>query len=119
MAAPIINPWIFYFAGLADSVKEGLVIGAVLGGTGFLVCGLLYILFAGECYGSDDPDLIRIKKAMRVLVIITVVCAGLQAVLPSESTIMKMLVARYANGETVQAIKEAVNYIIEAMNSVK
>ena len=117
MNEPIISPWFFYFADLANSLST--------------LCGWLFvlaILFTFVALGlftnsSDDPSdgsFSAVKLVRRIFVggILSILFFGFSAVfIPSRSTCYKMLVASFVTKENINLVvneaKSSVDYIVE------
>ena len=117
MNEPIISPWFFYFADLANSLST--------------LCGWLFvlaILFTFVALGlftnsSDDPPdgpFAAVKLVRRIFVggILAILFFGFSAVfIPSRSTCYKMLVASFVTKENINLVvneaKSSVDYIVE------
>ena len=109
----IINPMWFYWMHVFENARVflGLVIVGCIG------CAAIYAALWVENCISDK----KLKNIETTFLIIFVLCVLLYIFLPSKEAIIEMIVAKYAtveNGEmTVEAIKNLVDYIIEAVKS--
>jgi hypothetical protein len=101
---PIINPMWFYWINFITNLQA--VVVAILFITG------AYVILYAICMDGKFP-----KWLVRSAAIIGVIGAVLVTVLPSESTMYKMMVASYATGDNLeeisQTIKNSVDYIFE------
>lgn len=129
MTGYIINPAWFYWINVIDAIRGFLVaiivlssLGIIASVIGYLICADFTISFP---YNADEeaaamPVWSRILK----ICIISAFVSGIVVVfLPSKNTLIEMQIARYATYEnaewTVETIKAAVDYIVEAINSLK
>ena len=94
MNTPIISPWFFYFARLADALRISLILFgciAVLFST-IILCSLL-----------ANSETRFVKKSVKGI-IIGVVTIILGMFCPSEDTCYKMALAKFATPQNIQAI---------------
>lgn len=97
MNTPIISPWFFYFAGIADGLGITLM---VFGGIAILISTIVL------CGSLGDDDLISFVKKSIKGIIIGVVIIILGIFCPSEDTCYKMALAKFATPQNIQAITE-------------
>lgn len=94
MNTPIISPWFFYFAGIADGL-----------GITLMVFGCIAILFSviilSASFNDDEIDFA--KKSIKGI-IIGVVIVILGVFCPSEDTCYKMALAKFATPQNIQAV---------------
>lgn len=124
----IINPNWFYWISVANGLRTAFtVLGVVLLSAEVVMCvvaGSHYSM--GKDYGKNDPDLQTAKALIKPMVICAAaLCASflVSIFIPSRNTLIEMQIARYATYEnaewTVDAIKSAVDYIVNAIQSLK
>jgi hypothetical protein len=121
----IINPSWFYWINVADGVKNAFSIAAVMIGLcSFLLA--IWVIISASIEQTDYTLSDSFKKQTRALVImlLSFVVAFLLAVfVPSKNTLIEMQIANYATHEnaewTVDAIKGVVDYIVNAIQSLK
>ena len=101
----IINPWMFYFISLSDTLKWALGIFAI-------------IAIIASFFIYDDKN---VKLAKRVFI------AGCVSIIiwlfiPSKDTCYKMLIASQVTTENIEnakeTVKDVVDYIIEAAENI-
>lgn len=97
MNTPIISPWFFYFAGIADGLGITLM---VFGGIAILISTIVL------CGSLGDDDLTSCVKKSIKGIIIGVVIIILGIFCPSENTCYKMALAKFATPQNIQAITE-------------
>jgi hypothetical protein len=97
MNTPIISPWFFYFAGIADGLGITLM---VFGGIAILISTIVL------CCSLGDDDLTSfVKKSIKGIIIgIVIIILGIFC--PSEDTCYKMALAKFATPQNIQAITE-------------
>ena len=123
----IINPSWFYWLQVVDSMKFLFAALSI----GFFIA-LIVVVFVASVYadvtgfGPDDSDNIKAKKLFNVsfkLAIITAIVSIIYIFIPSRETLIEMQVAKFATYEnaawTVDKIKEAVDYIVQSISSLK
>lgn len=115
---PIINPWIFYWAEVCESIKFGSFVFIIIGI--FLVVVLLMI----SVFTWDENDVKpRMLKYAIYSIIATVLFLLIYMFVPSEKTIYKMTVASYLTEDNVaqgkEEIKGLVDYIADKIEDVK
>lgn len=118
----IINPAWFYWLSVCNNLKTVLLVMAILmflPTIGFFVDACVN----AECNGWDDEDAQKSIKSCKRWFIISIVLFVLFAFVPSKNTLIEMQVARFATYEnaawTLDAVKSAVDYIVEAIKSLK
>lgn len=97
MNTPIISPWFFYFAGIADGLGITLM---VFGGIAILISTIVL------CGSLGDDDLTSFVKKSIKGIIIGVVIIILGIFCPSEDTCYKMALAKFATLQNIQEITE-------------
>ena len=97
MNTPIISPWFFYFAGIADALGISLI---TFGGIAILISTIIL------CGSLGDDDLTSFVKKSIKGIIIGVVIIILGIFCPSEDTYYKMALAKFATPQNIQAITE-------------
>ena len=98
MNTPIISPWFFCFAGIADTLRISLIL-----------FGCIVALFSTItlCASLDDKEIDFIKKSIKGIIIGAIIFAfGIFC--PSEDTCYKIALAKYATPQNIQAITEYV-----------
>lgn len=117
----IIDPMWFYWVGVVDGLRGVLfAVTVILGIVAFILFAVGF--FAEYDDGEDDVAKSVTKKACAFMVI-AAVFGLLMIAIPSKQTLIEMQVARFATYEnaewTVETIKQAVDYIVEAVGSLK
>lgn len=94
MNTPIISPWFFYFAGIADGL-----------GITLMVFGCIAILFSAIILSAsfNDDEIDFAKKSIKGI-IIGVVIVILGVFCPSEDTCYKMALAKFATPQNIQTV---------------
>jgi hypothetical protein len=115
----IINPSWFYWIKVVDTLRMTFIVLGILGIFASVIG--LPIYWGDAVY--DEADKKRFKKIARGVIIPTVVLWLLIIFTPSKETLIEMQIARYATYEnaqwTVESIKSAVDYIVEAVKSMR
>lgn len=115
----IINPSWFYWISVVNGLE---IFFAVLGGlcaVGGLIC--LCISFDDSCWDKEEEKLWKRRRS--VFLVSAIVCFLIAIFTPSKNTLIEMQIARFATYEnaewTAEKIKEAVDYIINAISNAK
>ena len=114
----IINPWVFYLLGLADSIGIACVAFLFLFGITFGVYALIWFI---EFFGDEEyPTPTQILKKWKVTLILSV---AFLVFMPSTDTIYKMLIASQVTTENIGTAKETIqdvaDYIVDAVKEIK
>lgn len=110
---PIINPWLFYTANVADKLFWVFII--VMGVSLFLsVC---FSLCCIDCKEEEEEKYARItRNAFKVFMIVSIAFTFL----PSKKTCYQMMISAQVTEENVDKaediIKDSVDYIFEKIN---
>jgi hypothetical protein len=129
MTGYIINPSWFYWLNVVDAIGTffGAIVFVSIGGTiastiGYLMC-LSEIKNFPDWSDGEKARLPVWKRILKICIITAAVAGVFLVFIPSKNTLIEMQIARYATYEnaelTIETIKAAVDYIIEAINSLK
>lgn len=113
----IINPSIFYWMNVCNSVKILSIILTVFGIVSLTIAAGYYFINYYEFYDDEDEDedWIRFKKLVKTLVIITIVFTLLSIFIPSKETLIQMQVAKLATGENVEIVLQKITDVTKAI----
>lgn len=113
---PIINPWIFYFANMVDSMSIVLIISAILVGAFCLLCS---IDLCDEYVDKQSKK--AAKKRLKLCVSIFIILSLLILFIPSKKTIYEMTIASHITEEKIENSKktaiELIDYIVDKFNN--
>lgn len=119
----IISPMWFYFVDVLRELEIALVVIALI----FGIILLFFICFQLADIGNawDESGVkaakARLKKFVKLLSI-PVICLVVAILIPSKDTMYEMMIAKYITHEnisfSVEAVKSAVDYIVEALKAV-
>ena len=115
----IINPSWFYWVNVIEGTG---IVATILAIMATLLCVIgLPLYYVDVAY--DDEDEKKFWKIAKRLIIICLVLWIICIFIPSKETLIEMQVAKYATYEnaewTVETIKQAVDYIINALKELK
>lgn len=114
----IIDPMWFYWINVVNWIKGVVLAIAILT---LVVAFVHMIIMCDDMDWSDDEA--NSKKWCIVYVAIAIGFFLVSAFVPSKQTLIEMQVAKFATYEnvewTVETIKQAVDYIVEAVGSLK
>lgn len=117
----IIDPMWFYWINVMDAINTISIVGIVVSVIFLLIGSVIY--FENYEYDDDDRDKKLGAKFLKITIPFLIVFVLLMIFLPTKSTLIEMQIARYATVEnaewTVETVKSAVDYIIEAMKQLK
>lgn len=129
MSGPIINPAIFYWIGVSSAAQVFFVIAV---GTAICVLIVAAIIISMEAslvktFPRGSEENIRVvnswKKILKYSVIVIIIGSLLCVFIPTKETLLSILVAKYLTYEnatwTLESVKEAVNYIVNAVAVLK
>ena len=112
----IINPAWFYWVSVVDAIKAIMFIIAAI-----LLIGVGIALFISMIDVDFDED--ANKKTMLKVAIVGIACLIIAIFIPSKQILIEMQIAKYTTWEnaewTVDAIKDTVDYIVDAIGSIK
>lgn len=115
----IINPWVFYLLDVIGNLD--ICCGIIL--AVFAVVLFIYALvwfIDGESWEEKYISPMQILKKFKVLLIIVILA---NALIPSEDTIYKMLIASQVTAENIGTAKETIqdvaDYIVDAVKEIK
>lgn len=114
----IINPWVFYLLGLADSTMMACIIFLAVFAIAF---GSYLLIWTIDCIGDDRyPTPMQIIKKWKIPLILSV---AFLVFMPSTDTIYKMMIASQVTTENIGTAKETIqdvaDYIVDAVKEIK
>lgn len=125
----IINPSWFYWLGVVNSMR-GFMLAAFI--VAIVIIGVSLIIIPVEVkmiqdfptMCADERKAVRFfTKALKVSIGVCVVGGLFLIFVPSKETLIEMMVAKQATYEnatwTVDALKSAVDYVVQAIQSLK
>ena len=125
----IINPSWFYWLGVVNSMR-GFMLAAFI--VAIIIIGVALIVIPWNTYiirefpsVSDDErkTLQFFTKALKVAIWVCILAALFLVFVPSKDTLIEVMIAKQATYEnatwTVDALKSAVDYVVQAIQSLK
>ena len=118
----IINPAVFYFLHMVNGLRLAVGVALCLSITVSIVWFIMWVTTV-DCSGMDDEDAkMKFKMIKKSLVFVAVFTIAL-IVIPSKNTLIEIQIAKYATYDnanwTLETIKSAADYIVEAIKSLK
>lgn len=122
----IINPSWFYWLSVADKISGALLFLIIVCSVWCLIAAILVIIQgAALCdFPNDEEEKEKFnnwKNGLVIGVISVVLLLLVRTFIPGKETLIEMQVAKYATYEnaewTVEAVKGAVDYIVQAIQS--
>ena len=118
----IIHPSWFYFLHLVSGIRALTTFALAVLSVATIVLFIFFLVCLDDS-GMDDEDTQKFFKAFKKILVALVFVVIVYIVIPSKETLIEMQVARYATVEnaewTLETIKSAVDYVIEAIKSLK
>lgn len=108
----IINPWVFYWIGIVDSIRTLLIailIVLMIGGAIMFMCTMSDV----DDHGFKDKNVAKEVELCIKVAIATFVVAVLVCVVPSEDTCYKMLAADMFTQDNINNATEYVTDVID------
>lgn len=125
----IINPSWFYWLGVVNSMRDfmlvAFIVAVIIVGVALIVIPVSVKLIQDYPSISDDErKAVRFfTKALKVAIGVCIVAGLFLVFVPSKETLIEMMVAKQATYEnatwTVDALKSAVDYVVQAIQSLK
>lgn len=120
----IINPSWFYWINVADAIKCASLIIEIISGA---ILALFVMLSIGALkdagWDKEDDEYKTTTKIAKLFGIFFAASLLTFIFLPSRDTLIEMLVAKFATVDnaklTVDAVKDSVDYIVNAISSLK
>lgn len=129
MSILIINPSWFYWLGVVNSMRGfmlvAFIVAIILIGVSLIIIPVNVKLIQDYPSISDDErKAVRFfTKALKVASSVCIVAGLFLVFVPSKETLIEMMVAKQATYEnatwTVDALKSAVDYVVQAIQSLK
>ena len=125
----IINPSWFYWLGVVNSMRgfmlAAFIVAIIIVGVALIVIPVNVKLIQDYPSISDDErKVVRFfTKALKVSIGVFIVAGLFLVFVPSKETLIEMMIAKQATYEnatwTVDALKNAVDYVVQAIQSLK
>ena len=125
----IINPSWFYWLGVVNSMRSFMIAAFVIA---IIVIGVALIIipievkmiqdFPTMC--ADERKVVMFfTKALKIAIGVCIVAGLFLVFIPSKDTLIEMMIAKQATYEnatwTVDALKSAVDYVVQAIQRLK
>lgn len=112
----IINPSWFYWINVVDGLRFVATFVVILLGITAAAVSLV-------CCEGEKRANVQLKKIMPILWVVWIASVLVLIFIPSKDTLITMMVAKYATyenaGLTVDALKSAIDYVVQAIQSLK
>lgn len=116
---PIINPMYFYLIEIVGRVRAVSLLLSII--FGVLVCasGVIYMGESGGVRGDVETSAMRtVKRYLPRMLICLIISTTLALLIPSESTVIQMLIAKNITVENVQAVQNTAAKVYEDILNV-
>lgn len=115
----IVNPAIFYWMSVMDCSKLLIAVAFIVSLIGLIIFIFVYA-FYNDVWDEDEAN--TAKRMFKYIALVLIISSVGIVFIPSKTTMIEMLIAKTATIEnaelTVDAIKEIVDYIVEAMKTI-
>ena len=125
----IINPSWFYWLGVVNSMRgfmlAAFIVAIVVIGVALIVIPVnVYMIREFSSISDDERKVVRFfTRALKVAIGVCVASGLFLVFVPSKETLSEMMIAKQATYEnatwTVDALKNAVDYVVQAIQSLK
>lgn len=125
----IINPSWFYWLGVVQSMRSFMVAAFIVA---IIIVGVSLIIIPVEVKMIQDfptmcaderKAVMFFTKALKVAIGVCILAALFLVFVPSKDTLIEMMIAKQATYEnatwTLDALKSAVDYVVQAIQSLK
>lgn len=116
---PIINPWIFYWAEVSETIKIVsllLLIAIIIGGV------IIFMIYGSDIDFEDETENRKFFKRLRLTIVVALFLLICTIVIPSEETVYKMAITSYVTEDNYykgkEEIKELIDYICDEIKEV-
>ena len=100
----IVNPWIFYFAGICDNLGFVAILAV-------LVIGIYMIIRIAGYYTDEMPH--WWDKNFKIATIVGLLLLALAVAIPSQSTCYKMIIASQVTAENLDKVEDTIERIAD------
>ena len=127
----IINPMWFYWIGIADTIYNIMIVLSVLSAIALFI-NLLFMAISyfsagwthiGDMEDWDWKNFLLAKKILKFTIPLAVIITLIVIFTPNKETLLSMLTAKLITKENVSfavdAVKQAVDYIVDAYTKLK
>ena len=125
----IINPSWFYWLGVVNSMRgfmlTAFIIAIIVIGVSLIIIPVnVKLIQEYPSISDDERKVVRFfTKALKVAIGVCVASGLFLVFVPSKETLIEMMIAKQATYEnatwTVDALKSAVDYVVQAIQSLK
>ena len=125
----IINPSWFYWLGVVESMRYFMIAAFIISIAAIIVAIVIVpvdMRMIREFPDMSDDERKTVQfftKALKIAIVVLVISGIILLFVPSKETIIGMMIAKQATYEnatwTLDALKSAVDYVIQAIQSLK
>ena len=118
--SPIISPWWIYVYGIIETLNEAFVAVSVCA----VIAAIILVVLCIINYINREDEIVNTFKPWIKPAIALFAISGMIALfVPSQDTLIYMQIARYSTPENLEQVvettKDAVDYVIDAVQSIK
>ena len=125
----IINPSWFYWLGVVNSMRgfmlAAFIVAIIIIGVALIIIPVnVKLIWDYPRISDDERKVVRFfTRALKVSIGVCIVAVLFLVFVPSKETLIEMMIAKQATYEnatwTVDALKSAVDYVVQAIQSLK
>ena len=125
----IINPSWFYWLGVIESMRHFMIAAFIISIAAIIVAIVIVpvdMRMIREFPDMSDDERKTVQfftKALKIAIVVLVISGLILMFVPSKETLIEMMIAKQATYEnatwTLDTLKSAVDYIIQAIQSLK
>lgn len=116
---PIINPWIFYWAEVSETMKIVsllLLVAIIIGGV------IIFMIYGSDIDFENETENRKFFKRLRLTIVMALFFLICTIIIPSEETIYKMTIASYVTEDNYhkgkKEVKELIDYICDKIKEI-
>lgn len=125
----IINPSWFYWLGVVESMRHFMIVAFIISIAAIIVAIIIVpvdMRMIREFPDMSDDERKTVQfftKALKIAIVALIISGLILMFVPSKETLIEMMIAKQATYEnatwTVDTLKSAVDYVIQAIQSLK
>lgn len=102
---PVISPWVFYLMPVCEKFS---ILAWVTFGLFAFALGVVGFICLCEWSSFNDEEIAMFKRILKTLLVVIVIAGLVACFIPSENTIVKMIVAQNVTFDRVEMVSDTV-----------
>lgn len=125
----IINPSWFYWLGVVESMRHFMIAAFIISIAAIILAIIIVpvdmrMIHEFPDMSDDERKTVQFfTKALKIAIVVLIISGLILMFVPSKETLIEMMIAKQATYEnatwTVDTLKSAVDYVIQAIQSLK